>query len=338
MLCETPPAQKNRLGLQYYSMNDLSTVLKQEFPNFVFQFNYPLAVKTYFKVGGPAEFYLELKDRKQIIKFVQFCRAQKIKLTILGGASNVIVADEGVSGVVLHLANDNFVVLEKEQDKIRFLAGAGTKMALLVQQTIGAGLAGLEYFLGVPGTLGGAVVNNAHYMQDLICKYIDRVEVIDQQGEVKWLKHSECDFAYDHSRFQTSGEIILQVEFLLNQGDRHISQNLIQKATVYRAQTQPLGVPSSGCIFKNVANNDYLRQLFPQFKDKQFVPGGFLIDQAGLKGTKVGNVQVSEKHAAFIVNPGGGTAAQIKELITLIKQTVKQKFKVELKEEVFYLS
>ncbi len=319
-------------------MNTLASVLKQQFPNFVFQFNYPLAAKTYFKVGGPAEVYLELKDKEQIVEFVRFCQTQKIKLTILGGASNVIVADEGISGVVLHLTNNNFAVLEQERDKTRVLAGSGIKMALLVQQTVGVGLAGLEYFLGVPGTLGGAVVNNAHYMQDLIGKYISRVEVINQQGDVKWLNHKECDFAYDNSRFQTIGVVILQVEFLLNQGDRHISQNLIQKATVYRAQTQPLGVPSSGCIFKNVANNDHLRQIFPQFKDKQFVPGGFLIDQAGLKGVKVGDVEVSQKHAAFVINPGGGTAAQIKELVALIKQTVKQKFKVELEEEVFYLS
>lgn len=332
-------------------MNHLADTLKKQFPNFLFHLDYPLAERTYFKVGGLAEVYLELSDRQQIIDFVSFCFAKQIKLTILGGASNVIVADEGVSGVVLHLSNDNFAVLDKpanpaknlastsqSADKIRVLAGAGHKMALLVQKTINEGLAGLEYFLGVPGTLGGAVINNAHYMQDLIGKYIDRVEVINKQGQVLWLNQEECDFAYDHSRFQTSGEIILQVEFLLIKGSESISRNLIQEATLYRAKTQPLGMPSSGCIFKNVANSQHLGQLFPQFASKQFVPAGFLIDQAGLKGTTVGKMQVSHKHASFIVNLGGGKASEIKQLIALIKQTVKEKFAIDLQEEVFYLS
>lgn len=325
-------------------MTNLQTLLSEHFPDFNFKFDYPLREQTYFKVGGPAEVYLELKQREEIIELVKFCFAQNIKLSILGGASNVIVADEGVSGLVLHLSNDQMQVVESTEktndnnDKVRFRAEAGCKMALLVARTLKENLAGLEYFLGVPGTLGGAVVNNAHYLKDLLDKYIDRVEVITPAGEVKWLSHDECDFAYDHSRFQTSKEVILQVDFLLGKGTPSLSQELVSQATLYRAKTQPLGMPSSGCIFRNVPNNENLKNLFPQFKDRDLVPAGFLIDQAGLKLKKVGDIMVSDKHAAFMVNVGQGTAADIKELIKQVKEVIKNKFNINLQEEVFYLS
>ncbi len=319
-------------------MTNVQTLLLKQFPQFNFKLDYPLREITYFKIGGPAEIYLELANRREIIDLVKFCFTQQIKLTILGGASNVVVADEGVSGLVLHLSNEQMQVLETTADKTRFRAEAGCKMALLVARTLKESLAGLEYFLGVPGTLGGAVVNNAHYLKDLLDKYIDQVEVITPNGEVKWLKHDECDFAYDHSRFQTSREIVLQVDFLLTKGRAEMSQELIKQATEYRASTQPLGLPSSGCIFRNVANNPELQTLFPQFKDKEFVPAGFLIDQAGLKLKRVGDIMVSDKHAAFMVNVGKGTAAEIKTLISQVKTIVKNKFNINLEEEVFYLS
>jgi len=208
----------------------------------------------------------------------------------------------------------------------------------VVAETIKYGLTGLEYFLGVPGTVGGAVLNNAHYLSDLISQHVKRVRIITADDKVEWLQASECEFGYDHSRFQKSGEIILGVEFLLRPGDAATSQQLITKATQYRATTQPLGLPSSGCIFQNTPNTPHLQELFPQFADITHVPGGFLIDQAGLKGERRGDLEVSHKHAAFIVNHGGGTAHELKALIAHVKDTVKNKFGVELHEEVFFLS
>jgi UDP-N-acetylmuramate dehydrogenase len=189
----------------------------------------------------------------------------------------------------------------------------------------------------VPGTLGGAVYNNAHYLSDLISEHINRVLVIDRQGQEKWLSKAECDFKYDYSRFQKTKEIILAAEFSLSLGNPQESQARIREATLYRAQTQPLGMPSSGCIFQNVPNDPNLQKLFPQFAERSHVPGGFLIDQAGLKGERVGDVEVSQKHAAFFVNHGTGTSEQVEELVTKVKQRVKAKYGVELHEEVFYL-
>lgn len=320
-------------------MTTLQTSLQRRFPEWEWHFSYPLGPVTYFKIGGPAEAYIELQDSHSIQELVAFCHQEKIRLTVLGGASNVIVADEGVSGVVLHLTNAQTQKGETlPNGRVLFTAGAGTKMAALVSQAVAQGLAGLEYFLGVPGTLGGAIYNNSHYLTHLIGEYVHRVQVINQNQELVWLSQEECQFAYDRSRFQTTKEVIIQVEFALPTGDKAASMALIKEATEYRAQTQPLNLPSSGCIFQNVPNTPQLQERFPQFADKPRVSGGFLIDQAGLKGEKEGTVEVSHKHAAFIVNHGGGTARDVKNLINRVKASVNEKFGVELHEEVFYLS
>lgn len=318
-------------------MNTLSQQLLQAFPHLPFQADFPLASRTYFKIGGPAEVYVELADRAKIIALVKYCRSNDVQLTILGGASNVIVADHGIPGLVLKLTNNDLTTVGKQGELTVVRVGVGTKTALLVKQTVDAGLTGLEFFLGVPGNVGGAVYNNAHYLEDLISEHIYRVEVIQENGEVTWLNREECQFGYDSSRFQRTKEVILQAEFALPAGTKETSQELIRRATLYRAQTQPLGMPSSGCIFQNTPNTPELKQRFPQFADRQHVPGGFLIDQAGLKGAREGDIEVSEKHAAFFVNTGKGTAADIKKLIDRVKTTVKEKFGAELQEEVFWL-
>ncbi|MGD9129083.1 MAG: UDP-N-acetylmuramate dehydrogenase [Candidatus Woesebacteria bacterium] len=318
-------------------MTKLQKLLSAQFPDLNFNYDLSLAPKTYFKIGGPAEVYLELKDREQIIDFLSFCFREKIKVTLIGGASNIIVADEGVKGVVLRLLNEELELISEEKQGTVIRVDAGIKMSTLVAKTVDMGLTGLEYFLGVPGTLGGAVFNNAHYLSDLIGEHIKQVEVLNKKGEILWLEAKNCDFAYDSSRFHKSKEVILRVDFLLAKGDKEKSQELIKKSTLYRAETQPLGMPSSGCVFRNPVNTKKLKKLFPQFADKEFIPAGFLIDQAGLKGEREGDIEVSHKHAAFFVNLGNGTAAQIKSLIRKVKKKVKEKFKVELEEEVFYL-
>lgn len=267
-----------------------------------------------------------------------FCHQHDIKITLFGGASNVIVADQGIKGLVLHLTNQDLAITDQKiGDKTIIHAEAGIKMALLVSQIVQQGYQGLEYFLGVPGTLGGAIYNNSHYLSHLIGEHVHGVEVINRQGELRWLTQEECEFGYDSSRFQKSKELIFSVDFALLPGDKAASQTLIKEATEYRANTQPLGTPNSGCIFENAPNTEQLKKLFPQFADKSHVSGGFLIDQAGLKGTRIGDIEVSDKHAAFFINKGQGTASDVKKLITQVKRTVKEKFGVELHEEVFYL-
>ncbi len=314
--------------------------LQNQFPQLKFKSQYLLTQQTYFKIGGQAEVYLELNQKKQIIEVISFCKKNNLKLTILGDASNVIITDKGISGLVLRLKNNKLIELNQVISNKKYLitAGAGLKTSLLVKKTLDLGYTGLEFFLGVPGTVGGAVFNNAHYLENLISDHIYQIEIIDHLGKVKTITADEAQFGYDSSRFHHTKEIILEVTFALKKGSLQKSQKLIKEATQYRAQTQPLGLPSSGCIFKNVPNSPQLKKLFPAFANRNFVSAGFLIDQAGLKGVRVGGIEVSTKHAAFFINSGNGTSTELKKLIELVKKQVKHKFNIKLKEEVFYLA
>jgi len=218
------------------------------------------------------------------------------------------------------------------------LADSGIKTSDLVNKSVKMGLTGLEPFFGVPGRLGGAIYNNSHFQSELIGDYISRVQVFTVDNIVIWLTQEECQFSYDHSRFQSSGEIILKAEFKLTAGDKEKSKQIIRDSMMYRSKTQPLHLPSSGCIFKNVENNSVLQEQFPQFAQKSHVSAGFLIDQAGLKGMREGDIEVSPVHASFMVNHGQGKASDVKKLVETVKNTVKDKFEVELKEEIFWLS
>jgi UDP-N-acetylmuramate dehydrogenase len=319
-------------------MTDTQKLLLDNFPDLIFEMNKPLAPITYFKIGGPAEVFTEIESVAQLEKLLPFTLENGIRITVLGGASNVLISDQGLPGLVFTIKSDAVEVKEKLQDEKQVVeAEAGVKNAVLVAKTMQLGLTGLEYFLGVPGTLGGSVYNNAHYLNRLLDEHIHKIMVIKNDGSSLWLDHSECEFAYEKSRFQKTREIIWKVQFALANGDIEASQQMVKEAVEYRAKTQPLGLASSGCIFQNVPNNPQLQQLFPQFADKDFVPGGFIIDQAGLKKLQNGDIEVSEKHAAWMINKGQGTASQVKNLIEEVKQKVANKFGVNLQEEVFFL-
>lgn len=321
-------------------MTQLQTAFTSAFPTLTPQFDFLLAPITYFKIGGPAEIYVELSDRAHVGEVVRFCRQQRAPLTLLGGASNVLIDSAGLRGVVMRLTDTTFEVLEPATATApaKILAGTGWKTSLFGRRTLDLGLTGMETFLGVPGFLSGAIVNNAHYLEDLIGQFIARVQVVTPEGETKWLTHDECDFSYDHSRFHHSGEVVVAAEFTFSQGDVAESQSKVIKATQYRATTQPLGEPSSGCYFQNVPNTPALKEKFPQFAERKSIGAGFLIDQAGLKGFRIGDIVISQKHAAFFINLGQGTSQQAKELETHVRQVIHDQFGVELTPEVFYLS
>lgn len=318
-------------------MSDWQQLLTTTFPEIKFQFDYPLSEYSYFKVGGPAEMFVQITDKQQIAAVVKFCHQHDIKLTVLGSASNVVISDQGVSGLILVPAGKDFSVAAQDQKQIVVQAESGLETSKLVRRSAKVGASGLEPFIGVPGTVGGAVYNNAHYHQKLIGNVVSRVEVVNPEGEIYWLKQDQCRFDYEQSRFQQTDEVILTAEFKLEPGDKAEIKRRIKQSMRYRIKTQPLNKPSSGCIFKNVPNNPRLIQQFPQFADQEYVPAGFLIDQAGLKGKSEGDIEVSSKHAAFLVNNGSGTAQQIKQLINHVQQTIQDKFGVVLETEVFFI-
>lgn len=319
-------------------MTDSEQKLISTFSQLKFELNANLAPLTYFKIGGPAQVLVKVNEKQDLINLVRFCQKENFKFTVLGGASNVIVCDQGISGLVIFVKFNHIELISKDEDQGLLRAEAGIKTALFVSRTINDyGLAGLENFLGVPGTLGGAIYNNAHYLEKLLSRYIKRVNIIDEKGDVRWIDKAECDFGYDSSRFHQTNEVILEAEFVLPLGDIEESKSLVKKATLYRAKSQPLAEPSSGCIFKNVLNNEKLKQKFPQFADRRHVPTGFLIDQAGLKGARQGDIEISHKHAAFFINKGQGKAKDVEKLIEKVQSVLEKKYEVKPEPEVFWL-
>jgi UDP-N-acetylmuramate dehydrogenase len=253
---------------------------------------------------------------------------------VVGSMSNLIIPDEGYDGVVLHNYTKEFTRLDDE----RVYVSSGWRMAPLGQKLITLGLGGMEAFMSLPGTVGGAIYNNAHFQNLLFANLIDAVRVYDPLKDQVWdLPAPEAEFAYDDSVFHRVDWVILGIVLHLSPTDQAEAQAKAREASVWRVNNQPLNVPSAGCIFQNIPNDAHLRALFPEFSERDFFPTGFLIDKSGLKGKKIGGAQVSEKHAAFIVNVGHATAADVIELIELIKKEIKNKFQVELTEEVCFL-
>ena len=313
--------------------------LRRVFAHLEPQFGVELAPFTYFKIGGPAEIMILAKSRDVAIEVVQLCAKHHVPLTVLGGASNVVIESKGVPGVTLRMGEEFYQRLPEltSEGAVQVEVSSGYRTGPFVRKTIDDGLTGLEYFLGVPGRVGGAVFNNAHYLADLIGEHVTQVEVVTKQGDVRWLTQVECQFAYDSSVFHRTQDVILRVRFALHPGNREASLERVKEATLYRSRTQPLGEPSSGCYFRNVPNTPELRARFPQYAERAEFPSAFLIDQAGLKGQQVGQVKVSEKHAAFLINVGGGTSDDVHKLAEMIRAKVAAEFGATLVPEVFTL-
>ncbi|NLG06301.1 MAG: UDP-N-acetylmuramate dehydrogenase [Candidatus Pacebacteria bacterium] len=325
-------------------MTNNQRLVKAKFPDLDWSFNYPLAESSYFKLGGLAEIYYKVKDQLLLKKILVFCEQERIPWKIVGGLSNLVIADAGVSGLVLQIAVRDFQVLSDQEDAVVFRAATGIKTSQLVSKAVNLGGTGLEGFIGVPGTLGGAIYNNAHYLKALIGDYVESVVAFHVKHNKEIIFSREmCKFAYEHSVFQEDPQlVILAATFSLRKDQPDVIKEKLLQAQEHRQQTQPLHLPSSGCIFRNPPNTDELRQLFPQFAQREFIPAGFLIDQAGLKNQQVGAIVVSDKHAAFLVNMSEelqlpAKAQDVKKLIAQIQLAVKKQFKVELKEEIFYL-
>jgi UDP-N-acetylmuramate dehydrogenase len=210
-------------------------------------------------------------------------------------------------------------------------AESGVPANLLIRYTLDQGLSGLEEMLGLPGTVGGAVYNNSHHLDKLWGDHIVEVEVLDQEGKRKKYNHDELHFAYDYSIFHKTRETILTATFQLKHGDKTALWEIATAAVKRRSATQPLGIPSSGCMFKNISLADKMRLGI------QTPSAGYLIDKAGLKGLRVGGASVSEVHANFIVNDGTATSQDVLDLVHDIQVKIKAKFGVDLEKEVIVL-
>ena len=285
-----------------------------------------LAPLTTFKVGGPADIYVEPRSADEVLLALRLAHAHGIGVTLIGGGSNVLVADAGVRGLVLRPRGGR--IAEERGGRVR--ADAAVTINGLVRWLIGHGLEGLEAWAGTPGTVGGGVCGNAHWGGRLLSEQIVEARLAARDGAVRDVPASEMGFGYDRSRLQRTGEVLLSAVFAVRPGTPEALRAVARESLAFRKRTQPLASPSAGCVFQNPATGAGLPAGVPP-------SAGALIDRAGLKGEQLGGARVSPTHANFIVNTGAATAADIRALVDRCRTAVADRFGIGLVEEIVYL-
>jgi UDP-N-acetylmuramate dehydrogenase len=286
----------------------------------------PLAPFTTFGVGGPADLLVETQSSEEIEGALEIARRWQLPVTLLGGGSNVLVADAGIRGLVLRPRRG--IITTPRPDLVR--ADAAVTLNGLVRWTVGRGFAGMEAWAGTPGTVGGGIHGNAHFQGRLLSEHVVRVALVAPGGGREIVPAAAMAFGYDRSRLQSTGEVLLWAEFRVGRGVPGELRERARASLQYRKQTQPLHLPSAGCVFQNPDPLDPVPDGVPR-------SAGALIDRAGLKGAACGGARVSPVHANFIVNEGGATARDIRALIERCRQGVLDRFGVRLRDEIVYL-
>lgn len=305
------------------------------------QKNISLAPRTTFCIGGPAKYFVAVNNEKELIEVLEFAEGNHLDFFILGGGSNILVNDKGFDGLVISIRD---VKLEIKGTAVE--CGAGVALAKIVALSMKNGLVGMEWAAGIPGTVGGAVRGNAAAFQGSMADVVESVKVLEIQNssfQAKNYNKQDCLFQYRSSIFKKSPRlIILSVALNLQKGNQNEIREKVEAIIKKRSANQPLGMKSAGSFFVNpIVADEKLREEFERDTGMksmgQKIPAVWLIDQAGLKGKKIGGAMISEKHANFIVNTGNATAEDVIILTSLIKQKVRNKFKVQLQEEVCYV-
>ncbi len=299
------------------------------------QKNIQLKDYTTFKIGGPAQFFVEANSIDDVKEALDYAKNNNLKILILGGGSNLLIADYGFAGLVLKL---NLIKLEFDKNIITI--GAGVQLALLLDEALNKKLTGLEFVAGIPGTVGGAVRGNAGTYGLGIADVVQNIIYLDEDNEIKTMDAKQAKFAYRHSIFKEKKYIILETSIKLESGDAAAARALIQERLQYRKDTQP-NQASAGCTFKNVLFKDVdlvdLKKKgldLDKFSKFEKIPVGFLIEQANLKGHKIGGAEISKLHANYIVNTGNASADDVVMLISFIKQQIRDKYGIQLQEEI----
>jgi len=274
----------------------------------------PLAPYTWLKIGGPAQYLVEPRSADELAAVLRLAYESGIPCRILGGGSNVLIPDAGVSGITLRLTHESFAAVTVASPVVR--AGAGALVSHVMSEAVTAGLAGLENLVGVPGTIGGALHGNAGTRHGEIGQYVRSVTVVTAAGERFVRMEDELTFGYRSSSINEPA--ILEAEFELIPDDPDEIARRLRKLWIMKKSTQPFSFQSAGCIFKNPRG----------------LSAGALIDQAGLKGMRIGGAEVSTKHANFIIAHPGCRADDVLRLIKVIKEKVYEKKEIVLESEV----
>ena len=276
--------------------------------------NEAMAKHTSYGIGGPAKAYVKPKDEVDLANILKFASKHKISTFFVGSGSNILVSDDGIDGIVITLGKSLKKLIIKGTS---VYCQSGVMLGKFVKECISRNLSGVESLIGVPGTVGGAIIMNAGAFGSEISNYLKKVTVMTMSGQLKSYKVDDINFSYRNSSFQNN-EILISAEFELIQSDK---KSVVEKKSIAsggRKKSQPLKYRSAGSIFKNPDEG----------------AAGFYIDKAGLKGSKSGDAEISPIHANFFVNHGSAKASDIVELIRLARKTVKEKFGIMLELEI----
>lgn len=274
----------------------------------------PLAPYTWYGLGGPADYLITPQSREQIVEVLQRCREHQLPVRVLGFGSNLLVGDEGVRGAVIRLENPVFCEFKFEGTTLK--AGAGANLNKLVLESVRKGLAGLEALTGIPGSIGGAVRMNAGGRFGDLGSVVQRVTVMNLEGQV--FEKAKPELVFDYRSTNITAKLILEAAMELTESDPESLLQVVKEVWIYKKNTQPLDTHNAGCIFKNPRG----------------MSAGALIDRAGLKGTQIGGAVVSEKHANFFIAEKGCRSSDVRQLIDLVRTKVREKFDVELELEL----
>ncbi len=303
--------------------------------------NIPLAPYSTFKIGGPARYFIETKDKDETREIFKWVAKKHIRVFMLGGGSNLIINDDGVDGLVVKLINNDIAIKGE-----RLECGAGAILAKSARLAVGSNLSGLEWAIGIPGaTVGGAVLGNAgaygYFMSDIV----ETVEAYNyKKRKFEIFSKNFCDFSYRSSIFKDARNyLIFKVVLKLENGNKKKINSNMEGVLKNRINIQPK-LPNAGCVFKNLQFSDILKNnewLSSKAEEDKVVKSGqvgvgWLIDLAGLKGKTIGGAKISLEHANFIVNTGNASSEDVIMLISFIKQQIRDKFKIQLYEEVQY--
>ncbi len=299
-----------------------------------------LARYTTLKIGGPADLFYEAKTIEELADSINAARKLNVPVFILGGGTNILIGDKGIRGLVIKNSTDRIAIagakgkFQSGENKgtVFVEADSGVIMNKLVRFSIEEGLSGLEMQLGLPGTVGGAMYMNSKWTkpEGYVGDCVYQATILTPQGEVKIVPRSYFQFGYDKSILQESADIVLRVIFSLKCAPKEKLWEIANSVMSYRRETQPQGVFSPGCTFRNITKSDALAIPTPN----NTTSAGFLIDHAGLKGKRVGDAQISQIHANFITNLGKASAADVVKLIETARSEVERQFNVKLREEI----
>jgi UDP-N-acetylmuramate dehydrogenase len=278
----------------------------------------PMCRHTSFQIGGPADIYLRVRDEEELERVFAFVLREGLPYFVLGEGANILVSDRGIRGIVLDLADLNNCRFEAEGPLL--IAGAGADMSRACEQARDNGLAGLEFAYSMPGSVGGSIYMNARCYGSSMSDRLAYVDFLDEKALRRRLIVNGEDFGYKRSPFQKRSSVILAGAFRLTRGERGLIDAQMQSYKADREQKGHFRFPCAGSVFKN--NRDFGR------------PTGSIVDSLGLKGTRIGDAEISEFHANIIINRGKARAGEVLELIRLIEERVRQAFGFNLEREI----